>query len=121
MHGFFISFIKLELKTCVLFKTSSKLTFLLKMTVSFVLLKTFSKVRFLLRVTVSLVGVACFARNICIKSTSQKILILRILVLRKFILGVLLIKVFLIKVLALGFFVLLSSQKCTRNLFESLK
>lgn len=36
MHGSFISFIKSELKTCLLFKTSSKVISLLELTVSLV-------------------------------------------------------------------------------------
>ena len=86
MHGSFISFTKPELKICVLLKTSSEVTSLLEVIVSYVLLRTsskvtslsgvavscillrtFSEVTFLSGVTVSLAEVTCFAGSTCVK------------------------------------------------------
>lgn len=67
MHRSFISFIKQELKTYILLRTSLEVISLTEMTVSCVLLKTSSEVTFLLGVTVSFVQVACSTKNTYVK------------------------------------------------------
>ncbi len=131
MHGSFISFTKPKLKICVLLKTSSEITSLSRVIISCVLIETSSEVTSVLGWQFSWSGLLVLSEILMSKVPVLRVLVLRILVSGELVSRVLVLavlvpkipipKLLLTKVLALGVSVLLSTQKCTCNPFESWK